>query len=44
MEVERYSLENRIRLILENDISFEVFISPVEVQTPYKLYLGVIKV
>ena len=39
-EIERYSLENRIRLILEDDTTFELYISPIEVQIPYKLYLG----
>ena len=39
-EIEKYSLENRIRLILEDDTPFELYISPIEVQIPYKLYLG----
>ncbi|RLI81116.1 hypothetical protein DRP07_07995 [Archaeoglobales archaeon] len=39
-DIERYSLENRVRLILENDTSFELYISPIELQIPYKLYLG----
>ena len=39
-EIERDSLENRIKLVLKNDTSYELFISPIEVQIPYKLYLG----
>ncbi|MBE8539386.1 hypothetical protein [Geoglobus acetivorans] len=36
-EIDRYSLDNRLRVVLGDN---HVFISPIELQIAYKLYLG----
>ncbi len=36
-EIDRYSLDNRLRVVLDDN---QVFISPIELQIAYKLYLG----
>jgi uncharacterized secreted protein with C-terminal beta-propeller domain len=36
-EFDTYSIENRVKVIMEKN---HLFISPMELQIPYKLYLG----
>lgn len=37
-DIDRFTLENRVKILLNKKFSF--FISPIEVEIPYKLYLG----
>lgn len=39
-EIDRYSLDNRLRVVLGDNQVFRIFISPIELQIAYKLYLG----